>query len=494
MNPSIPISNIVNITPAVIANGGTTATMSAVLLSTTSTYAINQYTSADAVGTVFGKSSDEYKFAVVYFGGFDNADKTPTKLYISKVNMADTNAVLIGASVASLSLSDLQKINGSLTVTVSGTAHTETVNLSTATSFSNAAELMTTAFTGTGVSFLYSSTTSSFYIVTTTTGENASLDYATGTVADTIGLSQASGAVLNNYTKEDETAEQVMKKVFDYTLDFVSIATTSDEHFTADFDKMMVAWNSTQNNNYWYVGWDMLPSATVANNASSFGGWLQSSGYSGTTALYDPSILKVALASAYPASLNFDLLNGNTTLDFRQQNGLDAGVTDKTTADNLETNGYMYYGAWATSTARFKFFRNARVSGKFLWLQKYVINLRLRARFTDVSINMFQGQRSIPYNKADPIVRAYMQDPIDEMINYGGIQAGVTLTSAEKNLINSQTGSTTAADQIFTNGWYLYIGPVSASARSARTSIPIIFYYTDGDSMQSIAMTVTNVQ
>ena len=241
MNPSIPISNIVNITPAVIANGGTTATMSAVLLSTTSTYAINQYTSADAVGTVFGKSSDEYKFAVVYFGGFDNADKTPTKLYISKVNMADTNAVLIGASVASLSLSDLQKINGSLTVTVSGTAHTETVNLSTATSFSNAAELMTTAFTGTGVSFLYSSTTSSFYIVTTTTGENASLDYATGTVADTIGLSQASGAVLNNYTEEDETAEQVMKKVFDYTLDFVSIATTSDEHFTADFDKMMVA-------------------------------------------------------------------------------------------------------------------------------------------------------------------------------------------------------------------------------------------------------------
>lgn len=494
MNPSIPSSAIVNLTPAVIASGGTGGTMSGTILSTATAYGCNVYTSADAVKKAFSIFSTEYKMAVIYFASFNNADKTPSKLYISKVNTADTNAVLIGGSLAGVTLTQLQAIKGTLTITVDGTAETANVDLSTATSFSNGAELITEAFTSKDLNVMYSSALNAFLVTTVKTGATASISYADGTTAYSLGLSQEAGAVLNNYTTADTTAETIMQKVTDYTLDFTGITHTDDAFFTTDIKKLVATWVNSQGGAYWFVPWGKESGAITANNSASLGGWLQANSYSGTTPIYG-TYDKGALALTYPASLDWSLLNGNTTLDFRNQDGLTADVTDKTTADALVSNGYMFYGAYANAVNRYLFFRNSIVSGRFKWIQKYIINARLRASFVDSFITMFMAKKSIPYNASGKaVVRAYGQDTIDEMINFGGIQAGVTLTNGEKNTINTAVGSTGAADQIFALGWYLYIGDATADERNNRTSFPMIFYYTDGDSLQSLSMQVTNVQ
>ncbi|MCP5821638.1 DUF3383 domain-containing protein, partial [Klebsiella pneumoniae] len=77
----------------------------------------------------------------------------------------------------------------------------------------------------------------------------------------------------------------------------------------------------------------------------------------------------------YAASLNFDELNGRTNLAFRSQEGLTPSVTDDATADNLMAMGFNFYGAYATANDRFIFAYPGSVSGKFKWMDSYVIQV-----------------------------------------------------------------------------------------------------------------------
>ena len=83
---AIPASRIVNVTPRLIAAGGTDLVMNGLLLTTNPLIPLTSFaltfTSADAVGDYFGMTSDEYLFAVRYFLGYDNSFKKPRSLII----------------------------------------------------------------------------------------------------------------------------------------------------------------------------------------------------------------------------------------------------------------------------------------------------------------------------------------------------------------------------------------------------------------------------
>ena len=70
---AIPASRIVNVTPRLIAAGGTDLVMNGLLLTMNPLIPLTSFaltfTSADAVGEYFGMTSDEYLFAVRYFLG-----------------------------------------------------------------------------------------------------------------------------------------------------------------------------------------------------------------------------------------------------------------------------------------------------------------------------------------------------------------------------------------------------------------------------------------
>jgi hypothetical protein len=92
----------------------------------------------------FGATSQEASEASVYFNGFTNSTKKPGSMLISQYPAADVGAYLRGGNVSGLTLAQLQAITGVLTVTIDGTPHTSSsINLSSATSFSAAAELIT---------------------------------------------------------------------------------------------------------------------------------------------------------------------------------------------------------------------------------------------------------------------------------------------------------------------------------------------------------------
>ena len=168
MTQSIPASQIVAVTPGVISAGGTGLDLSGLLLTSSTRLPIGtvqSFPNAASVATYFGAASTEATKASVYFAGFDNSNIKPGALLMSQYPTSNVGAYLRGGSLAAMTLAQLKALSpGTVIITVDGTAHTSSsIDLSGATSFSNAATLIqsglaATDFVGTG-SIATSSTT-----------------------------------------------------------------------------------------------------------------------------------------------------------------------------------------------------------------------------------------------------------------------------------------------------------------------------------------------
>ncbi len=144
---SIPASQLVRVTPSVLSAGGEALDLNSVFLSQDAAVPVGQvisFATKEAVSAFFGASAPESLLAPVYFGGFEGASVLPSKLYFARWNATDVAAYLRSGSLASLTLAQLQAFSGTLIVPINGeTVTTGTINLSSATSFTNAAALIT---------------------------------------------------------------------------------------------------------------------------------------------------------------------------------------------------------------------------------------------------------------------------------------------------------------------------------------------------------------
>ena len=489
MLASIPASEIVTVLPSVLGAGGTAMALNAVIISDDVKFVAKEYSNADAVGNDYGTTSDKYAFAQIYFNGFTGSTVKPSALFISKYSAVDSAAKLTGASLRSMSLDQLKAITGAISVTVDGVLATGTVDLSAATSFSNAATLIATALTA---AVTFDTQLQSFVIASGTTGSTSSISFATGAAAEALALTELTGAQLDNVTTVD-TATTAMKRLTNYTLNLSTIVAETSTALTDDVQKEIATWVSLQNHRYWLVKYGEEPTALIANNTTNFAGWLAENNVADVTCVYG-TFEHAALCAGYAASLNFSELNGRTTMDFRSTSTLAPSVTDVDDANAIESNGYAYYGAFATANDRFIFLRNSIVSGEFKWVDAYLNQIYFNSQLQLAQITGLIANKSIPYNEVGKSkVRASAQDPINEMLNFGGIQTGVALSEQQKSIINNEAG-VDAATIIFNQGYYLMIRDATAQVRAVRGSFPIKLWYTDGGSVHSINIASINVQ
>ena len=262
-------------------------------------------------------------------------------------------------------------------------------------------------------------------------------------------------------------------------------------------DKQAFAtWVSGQNNTIYGVLWDTDAEATTAGSTTSFGSWLAGTTLSGITPVYqDP--LAAALALGWMASLPFGTVGGRRNLDMIQNSNVTPSVTDGTMADTLRANGYSFYGAYANKGDSFQFFDDGAVSGPFLWADSYINQIWMNANFTTDLINLLLNNGQIPYNtEGDTLVEASLQDTINSAVSFGAIQSGITLTASQKQQINNAARNTTAADTVQTQGWYLKpnVSTAAATYRAKRTTPAAQFWYSDGQSVQSINLNSVEVQ
>lgn len=492
---SIPADRIVSIVPSAVGTGGTPLAMSTLLIASsasTSIIGVRQFSSADEVSRFFGLASGEYDFAERYFLGYEGATKVPDTLWMASSRDSARPAILQSATMRAVSLESI-KASGDLTLIVNGTTATETIDLTSATSFSNAADLITTAITATGASCVFSPSAQVFEIVTTATGAAQTISFADGSLAEVLKLREEDGALAENGT-DAMSIDELMDYCLNFTRNFAVI--TFMEELQRAQKEAAAQWTTLRRSRFLMVLQDTAGSALVANNAASFGAWLAETDQDGTMPYYG-TIDQIAAVCGGIAAIDFKRLNGRRNIMFMRQAGLAASVTKESDYTALVSNGYTFYAAFATANDRFQFQTNGAVSGKFRWADNYINQIYLNSQLQLALMNMLISYGNIPYNDTGKAYhRNAILDPINEMTNFGGIQPLVdptALSEQQKSIINSQAGRD-IVPELLNKGWAVDIKTADAQTRGNRGSMPFTLWYTDGGSVQSVNLASINVQ
>lgn len=490
---SIPASAIVQVNPGVISGGGSALDLSGLILTNDASIPIGSvmsFASALDVNNWFGALAAEAKLAAVYFKGFDNKTKTPGALLFAQYPSANVGAYLRGGSLKSMTLTQLQALSGTLTVTVDGTVKTSSaISLTAATSFSDAATIIAAAFTS-GPTVTYDSLRYAFVVTSTTSGATSTIGFGSGTISAGLKLTSAAGAVTSQGAVAGVPATN-MNAIVNSTQNLAAFMTVFEPDAA---DKLaFAAWTSAQNNRYVYAAWDTDAQAAVQGSTTCFGVAVKTNTYSGVAAVYlDP--LKAAFVLGAIASIDFTRTNGRITLAFKSQAGLAADVTDQTTADTLVENGYNFYGSYATANDQFVFLYPGQISGEYDWIDPYVNQIWLNNAFQLALMVLFTSVPSVPYNAAGyALIEASCMDPIIAALNFGAIRPGVPLSAQQAAEVNSAAG-VKIDDVLNTRGWYLQILPATAQVRAARQSPPCTFWYMDGGAVQQINLASIEIQ
>lgn len=498
MSGSIPASAIVSVTPGVLGAGGTALDLNGLILTANTRVPIGtvpSFPSLAAVTTYFGAGAAEVSLATNYFLGFDNSNKKPGSLLFAQYPWAaPVSAYLRGGNISQMPLATLKALTGVLVVTIDGTVKTSTnIVLTSATSFSSAATIIGTALSA---AVSYDAVAGAFVVTSGTTGASSTISIGSGSIAASLMLTQATGAVMSQGAAV-ATPASAMAGVVAVTRNWCTF-TTAFEPVTAD-KVLFASWANSQDNEFLYACWDTDITPTQSTDTASAGYLIGQAGYSGTSMIYagTPAVqaggVAAFLAGAI-ASIDFTETNGRATMAFRSQSGLMPTVTDQTSAANLIAHGYNFYGQYATANDQFVFFYPGSVSGEFLWIDSYVNQIWLNNQFQIAYMNLLVAVKSIPYNAAGyALIEAGGMDVINQGLNFGAFRPGVTLSSAQVAEVNAAAG-VAIATTLQQRGWYLQVLDASPQVRAARGSPPMTFWYMDGQSVQAINLASIEVQ
>lgn len=496
---SIPASDIVSVVPSVISAGGSALDFNALMLTSTARIPIGSvlsFPSAASVLSYFGAGT-EASLAAVYFQGFDNSSVKPGALLMAQYNASAVAAFLRGGSLASMTLTQLQALTGTLSLTVNGVVKTSSsISLSGATSFSNAATIILAAFTSPGFTITFDSVSSAFVFTNSSTGATSTLTFASGTLAAGLMLTSATGAVLSQGAAAAVPAT-FMAGIVATTQNWVSFMTAFDPDGGSGntLKQAFAAWTATQGNRFVYVAWDtdVTPTASTAAT-TSLGYIVKAAQSSGIVPLYAPDGTKAAFLCGALASIDFTERNGHAAMAFKKQSGLTADVTSQAVAQNLRANGYNYYGTWGTANDAFTFLHPGQISGQYAWIDAFAEQVWLNNEFQLALMVLLTSVKSLPYDATGySLIRQACMDPINAAINFGMFAPGAPLSSSQAAQVNTAAGL--AIDkELSARGWYLQVLPASAAVRAARATPPLKFWYVQAGSVQQINLASVEVQ
>lgn len=487
----IPIDQIVTINPGVIGAGSNPLALNGLFLGQSELIpsgTITEFNSADAVSDWFGSSAYETTLANVYFNGFTNCSKYPGSIFFAPVVTEARAAWARGNSLSGMTLATLIAITGTLYVTIDGTEYNcVLLNLSTATSFSEAADLITEQLGISDVATVtWDSTTSRFTLTTVSTGSESSVSQITGTAASDLGLATATlsqGADVNTLTDvlDDAKTQSLNWALF-----------TTVEQCTQDEATEMATWANNQNNGWGFVMSDNDANAELANNETCFGFLAKQAAYDSTICLYDPNENPTfkAFVMGCAASIDWSAREGRITFAFRRQSGLATTCNDQQVAENLLGNGYSYYGAYAGRGAdnTYNIMYDGNMPGNYPFFDTFVNQIYLNNQLKLAVFDLLLAMNSIPYNdEGYTKIRAAVLDPVNEALNNGTIRTGVDLSESQKVQISTKVGFDISSE-LYAQGWYLQIEAATATIRAQRASPSMNFFYCDGGSIQQVTI------
>jgi len=306
----------------------------------------------------------------------------------------------------------------------------------------------------------------------------------------------ATGATLSQGA-DAATPAAIMDEVSDVTQNWATFMTVFEPDTDTKLD--FAAWVQTTNKRFAYVAWDSDITVLASFSPTSFGAQCVAAEMNGIFPVYEPATdegngRKAAFVCGTAASIDFTAVQGRLSFAYKGQAGLVADITDATSADNLIANGYNFYGAYATANDRFVNMQRGTTPGPYKFFDPYINQIWLNSALQLAFMELLVSIRSLPYNSTGyNLLRAAALDPIQQALNAGVIQAGVTLSNSQKAQVNTAAGAN-ISDTLQTSGYYLQILDADPIVRAARGSPPMTLWYTDGGSIQNIELASIDVQ
>lgn len=506
---AIPASMIVSVTPRLINAGGTDLVMNGLLLTQNNIIPASQFalsfTSADDVGEYFGTASDEYAFAVRYFLGYDNSFKKPRALYIAPRVLSARSGWLRGGKNTATLAALAAITDGSMTVPVDGAdVNLSGLNFSTATSFSEVASVITTAFNSKATA-TYSSQTGAFQITSNTAGANSNVGYASTyappadeegeTAAYTdlsslLNLTESAGALLSPGLDAMSVADN-MAAVKAVTNNWVTFSTA---YAATDAEVLeLAAWATGQGIDYLYVPWNNGAGLLDIAISSSIADLLKEANVSATAGVYDYNSSTAAFVAGMIASIDWNRRNGVITAAHKHQTGLAARVNDAATASALEKKTWNFYGNYATRNDEFLLLFPGCIFGEYKFIDAYINAVWLKNTLQVSIMSGLHNVGRVPYNDAGyALIYSWIKGPVNRARENGVIDTRLSLSESQKAQIINEVGYD-ISKELETNGYFIQIDDPGASVRVNRESPTVSLYYTYGGSVHRIDLASTAI-
>ena len=347
---AISLDKIISITNAVIdvSTTGldlvTTVLTKNSLIPNNTTQSVLPFTSAELVGEYFGLSSDEYIFANSYFKSYDNSPSKPRFIRFARYIDTAIAPYIRGGIVGIDKLSVLKAVTaGSLALVFDGaTVNVTTIDLSSATSLSNAASLLQTEIrqsTLTNATVVYDSTTEALTISNAVTSGTSTVGYVVDSTGIGLGsllkLRQTDGAVLSQGSVDLTPAEN-MEKILAVTKNwypFTNLWNVSTEVGYVEF-LALAKWCNDKFPKYNYIAWSNEANMEVLNNNATMKYALDQYNYSGVSVVYN-NYTHAAFFGGMIAGVDYTGTNTTILLSDKQQGGLAVSANSDTSYEAL---------------------------------------------------------------------------------------------------------------------------------------------------------------
>lgn len=442
--------------------------------------AVIELTGLDAVANWFGTGSSEYAFAEKYFGYVSKSGNIPQKISFALHSVEAMPARLYGKS-KSTTLAYLQTLtNENLTLNVGGTDYAITnINLSTITSFADVGTVIRNAMPSTLSdlieSFSYDATLARFVIETVATGSTATMGYATGSLASTLGISSGSNGAILSDGSDATTGLNALRESAELTNNFFSFTFLTS---VSGEEESIAAWVKAQNVRYmWSLGVTTANATTMASALSEYDGV-------GLTLSADCVFLPMAIAAA----INYDLPNASVDFMYQQAAGIVPSVSSQEDQEAYDAIRVNYYGTTQQAGNLVSFYQDGKLQGSIASMGVYVNEAWLKdALFTSI-LNLRLSLDSLPANETGlAYVKTAIQEVIEKAQNNGVISAGKTLDSTQKAYVGQITGDKNAWQSLQSIGYWLTASVEKYIENGTeKYKVSYLLVYAKGDSINFV--------
>lgn len=337
-------------------------------------------------------------------------------------------------------------------------------------------------------------TSQCFLITIPSAGDNSTISFFSSDDSDisanTLKLTAATGAQKSNGSAV-KTGEQVMNMLTDGNQNFIlftTLAELSDEQ-----KESYCRFASNSNSRFGYVYTDNSQAALIPNNPECFHQKVViANNYDSIFPMFG-DLQYAMLPLAYAASLNFNATNGRVSFKFRRFTSMVANVNRLADAMALDSNGYNYLGAYGLNATLADYASQGKITGQYIWLDSFIDQVWLNANLVTSFLALFLANQSYPFNvRGYATVETAVGNVASRGLTYGAVQTGITLDPEQLAIVTGETGLDLES-VLFNQGWYFYIPPQRGETRLERVLSGTIFYWVDGQLIQSIKMSSTTI-